>query len=92
MGLSGADPDPSNLWIDGPSFTEHLQITGGRDYSFRKTFTLPPGRHAITFLCDGTKLDAPMEPRALVFRVHNFRIFWMDPGNDAADYPPPVSP
>jgi len=92
MGLSGADPNPSNLWIDGPSFTEHLQITASGEIPFRKSFTLPPGRHVITFLCDGKKLDAPMEPRALVFLVHNVRIFWMDPGNDAADYPPPVSP
>jgi phosphoglycerol transferase len=92
MGLSGADPNPSSLWIDGPSLTEHLQITAGEELPFRKRFTLPPGRHAITFLCDGKKLDAPMEPRALVFRVHNFRVFWMNPENDAADYPPPVSP
>jgi len=92
MGLSGADPNPSNLWIDGPSFTEHLQITGTCVSLFRKSFTLSPGRHTLTFRCDGKKLDSPMDPRTLVFRVHNFRIFRIGRGHAADDYPPPVYP
>jgi phosphoglycerol transferase len=91
MGLSSADANPSNLWIDGPSFAEHVQIIAGGDRLFRKSFTLPPGRHAITFRSDGKKLDAPLEPRTLVFRVHNFRIFWMKVAEDSADYAPAVS-
>ena len=88
MGLSGADPNPSNLWIDGPSFTEYLHITASGEIPFRKSFTLPPGRHAITFRSDGKKLDAPMDRRSIVFRVHNFRVFWMEPGNDPPSYSP----
>ena len=78
----------ANLWIDGPSFTEHLHITASGEIPFRKSFTLPPGRHAITFRSDGKKLDAPMDPRSIVFRVHNFQVFWMEPGNDPPSYSP----
>jgi phosphoglycerol transferase len=90
MGLSGSDANLSSLLIDGPSFTEHLQITGAKASPFRRCFTIPPGRHEIHFLCDGKPLDAPTDPRQLVFRVHNFRVFWLNPPND--DYQPGAPP
>ncbi len=63
----------SHLRLDSPWFSEDLTVNAvGRFFS--KTAVIPPGRHVIRFMCDAKKINAPDDPRVLVFRVMNFRL------------------
>ena len=41
---------------------------------YTKTMTVPPGESIIKFACNGRRVDAPLDPRVLVFRVENFKM------------------
>lgn len=41
---------------------------------YTKTMTVPPGDSVIKFACNGRRVDAPLDPRTLVFRVENFKM------------------
>lgn len=40
--------------------------------SYSKTITVPPGESVIRFNSNGRRVDAPLDPRVLVFRIENF--------------------
>lgn len=63
----------SNLYIEGPLFSEKLKINSTPVF-FSKNITVPPGKYVITFISDAKRVDAPLDPRFLVFRVWNFKI------------------
>lgn len=61
------------LRIDGPSFTERLQVSA-RQGELARTFTLPPGEHVLTFTCDAPPRPVPPGNPVMVFRVENFTL------------------
>lgn len=63
----------SNLLIDSPLLSARLKINAKNNF-FSKTITIPPGRYTIKFVSDAKRINAPGDPRFLVFRVVNFRI------------------
>ena len=54
-------------------FNEQMKIDW-KGQPFTKTFTLPPGEHAINFSSDSRRVLPPNDFRELVFRVRNFRV------------------
>jgi len=66
-------PELSNLKIEGTLFNENLKINNS-GYHYEKEITITPGSHAIKFSCDAERVDAPTDPRYLVFRVVNFQM------------------
>ena len=41
---------------------------------YSKTITVPPGESVIKFVSNGRRIDAPLDPRVLVFRIENFKM------------------
>jgi hypothetical protein len=41
---------------------------------YSKTITVPPGESIITFRSTARRVDAPLDPRFLVFRVEDFKM------------------
>ena len=66
-------PELSNLTIESSLVNESLEINNS-GYRYEKEITVPPGSHAIKFSCDAERVDAPTDPRYLVFRVVNFQM------------------
>jgi hypothetical protein len=66
-------PELSDLNITSTLFTENLKINSS-GYNYQKEITIPPGRYVIIFSCDAKRLDAPKDPRYLVFNITNFHI------------------
>lgn len=65
--------EPAELKITSQSFSETLMvINSGKAYS--RVVTISPGVNRIEFDCDGKRVNAPSDPRVLVFRLANFRI------------------
>ncbi len=48
--------------------------TGKEPLAFSRTFTIPPGKHRISFRSDGRRVLAPGDFRYLVFKLGNFKI------------------
>lgn len=63
---------PEDLIISG-LLSDHLKTTATPSL-YSKTVTLPPGQSVITFRSSARRVDAPLDPRILVFRVENFTI------------------
>lgn len=41
---------------------------------YTKTITVPPGESIIKFTSNGRRVDAPQDPRVLIFRIENFKM------------------
>ncbi len=61
----------ANLQLESSMFSTKLNINA-KDTFFSKTVVIPPGRQVIKFSCNADRINAPGDPRALVFRVVNF--------------------
>jgi phosphoglycerol transferase len=73
MTVSTGYLEPSRLHISSPWFDDVIAVTAtGQAYS--KVFGVPPGRHVIRFECDGKRVEAPGDPRTMVFRLHQFQL------------------
>jgi phosphoglycerol transferase len=68
MRLAAARP-PAHLYIDG--FLSGTVNLDGEATRFARTIDVPPGYHIIRFRSDGGRLDAPGDPRALVWRAED---------------------
>jgi predicted secreted protein len=66
-------PDPANLVIESSLFADNLTINNA-EYMYSKEFILPPGRHLVHLTCDAKMVDAPGDPRTMVFCVGHFQI------------------
>ena len=66
-------PELSNLKIESTLVNENLKINNS-GYSYEKEIIITPGSHAIKFRCDAERVDAPTDPRYLVFRIVNFQM------------------
>ncbi len=73
MSLATGFEEFSNLQIDSPWLSEQLKINGAGQL-FSRIVTIPAGRHVIRFSSDAGRINAPSDPRVLVFRVTNFRL------------------
>jgi hypothetical protein len=71
--MSVAGAREGNMEITSPLFTEKLRVTTA-PIPITKSFSLPPGKHAIRITCDGRSAAAPRDPRVLVFRVDDFKL------------------
>lgn len=72
MSLATGYATLSHVWIESPWFSERLDVNAAGTF-FSKAITVPPGRSVIRFRSDARELDAPPDPRSLVFRIVNFR-------------------
>ena len=66
-------PELANLKIESTLLTENLKINVD-GYTFEKEIVIPPGRYVIKFSCDARRLDAPGDPRFIVFGIKNFQV------------------
>ncbi|HZN06545.1 MAG TPA: hypothetical protein VFB65_07155, partial [Pyrinomonadaceae bacterium] len=41
---------------------------------YTKTISVPPGESIIKFTSNGRRVDAPQDPRVLIFRIENFKM------------------
>ncbi len=41
---------------------------------YSKTISVPPGESIIKFTSNGRRVDAPLDPRVLIFRIENFKM------------------
>ena len=48
--------------------------TSANPVFYSRTITVPPGESVIRFACNGRRVDAPLDPRVLVFRIENFKM------------------
>ena len=73
MGFASGYTDQAKLTIKSDLFIEELTINN-IETEYIKELTVPPGNYVIEFLCDARRVDAPSDPRYLVFMINNFRI------------------
>ena len=73
MGISTGYTEQAKLSIKSDILNEVL-VVNSIETEYIKNLTIPPGNHVIEFLCDARRVDAPSDPRYLVFRINNFRI------------------
>jgi phosphoglycerol transferase len=66
-------PELSNLKIESGLIAENLKINSS-GYYYKKEVIIPPGRYVIRFSCDAKRVDAPGDPRYLVFGTRNFQM------------------
>ncbi|HEX2271417.1 MAG TPA: hypothetical protein VHH35_17865, partial [Pyrinomonadaceae bacterium] len=52
--------------------------TNATPAAYSKTITLPPGISIIRFVSTGRRVDAPLDPRVLIFRIENFKLQELD--------------
>ena len=71
---------PSSLTVSEGGSEEAIQITGkGTPYS--KKIRLPPGRHVVSLSTDARPIEAPGDPRVLVFRLASARLHRVQEAN-----------
>jgi hypothetical protein len=72
MTFVGGQEEFADLSISGLA-ADHLKVST-RPAFYSKTVTVPPGESLIKFTCNGRPVDAPLDPRVLVFRIENFKM------------------
>ena len=76
MAFATGHKEESDFVLSG-LISEQLKINENpRLYS--KTVTIPPGNHVIRFTSNASRVDAPLDPRVLIFRIENFRLTQLD--------------
>jgi hypothetical protein len=70
--IAGA-PGPATLWVYCPQWRAKTMIAG-RGQEFTPELVLPPGRTRVAFTCNARPVDAPFDPRKLIFRVENLSV------------------
>jgi hypothetical protein len=71
MNLSTGYGEFASMSIAGPGFSDTLKINSA-GVPYAKEIVLQPGTNIIKFNCDARRVQAPGDPRDLVFRVVNF--------------------
>ena len=71
MSVATGYEEPSRFRIESPWFAEEI-LVNAIGHSWKKEISVPPGKHAIRFVSAAKRVDAPTDPRVLVFRVVNF--------------------
>ncbi len=65
--------EEASLVLSGPLISEHVKVNSNPRF-FSKTLSIPPGHHTVKFTCDARRVNAPRDPRHIVFKVVNFRL------------------
>jgi hypothetical protein len=71
MSVATGYEEPSPFRIESPWFAEEI-LVNAIGHSWKKEISVPPGKHTIRFVSAAKRVDAPTDPRVLVFRVVNF--------------------
>jgi len=66
-------PEMADLKVESAMFKESLKINSSEN-DFKKEIAVSPGSHIINFSCNAKRVDAPDDPRYLVFGVRNFQM------------------
>lgn len=77
MTLASGYPDPSALRITGDAIQEELKINAAGQF-YSRQWTVPPGGLSVKFASQAKRVDAPADPRFMVFKVMNFRMRNLD--------------
>lgn len=72
MSFATGHPEPADFFISG-LISEQLKV-GWDLVPYAKTIVVQPGESVITFRSTAKRVDAPLDPRFLVFRIENFRM------------------
>jgi phosphoglycerol transferase len=72
MAFATGYPERNDFTIRG-LITEDLKV-GAELTTFSKAVAVPPGDSIITFRSAARRIDAPGDPRFLVFRIENFKL------------------
>jgi phosphoglycerol transferase len=62
-----------NLIISGPLLSDEIKVNENPAY-YSRTVTVPPGESVIEFASAAPRVDAPLDPRVLIFRIENFKM------------------
>jgi hypothetical protein len=73
MGLHAIEREPCHLWLDSDLFTDCVPLSW-LPRAYTRTITVPPGRHAVTYYCDGRIGHTYRHPRPVVFCVSDFHL------------------
>ncbi len=71
MSLATGYPEKSHLIISGTDFVDKLAVNN-QSIKYTKIISIPSGKYIINLSCDARRVDAPQDPRFLVFRIENF--------------------
>ena len=72
MSYATGHQELDDFFISG-LISEQLKV-GWELVPYAKTVVLPPGESVITFRSTAKRVDAPLDPRFLVFRIENFKM------------------
>lgn len=70
-------PESANLRIRSTLINEDLRVNNS-GYNYKEEIVIPPGRHVIEFSCDARRIDAPTDPRYIVFGIRDFQMAQYD--------------
>jgi phosphoglycerol transferase len=62
---------PAMVTVTSELGSERLEVTSDEGVAFVRKLRLSPGRHLLRFTSDGKPVDAPNDPRVLIWRVEN---------------------
>lgn len=92
MTLVAARP-PARLVIEGDLMSGAEDLVGL--VPLAREVDVPPGRHVVRFRCDGPRVEAPRDPRTMVWRIENLSLEERAPGEEGKVSPevrPPGAP
>ena len=72
MAFASGHEEFADLTISG-LVSDQLKMNAS-PVAYSKTLTVPPGDSVIKFASNGRRVDAPLDPRVLVFRIENFKM------------------
>ena len=72
MSFASGYPEPEDFILSG-AISEQLKVNS-TPTAYSRTITVPPGESVITFRSTAKRINAPLDPRFLVFRIENFKM------------------
>ena len=73
LGVRTGHEQMSTFTLQGPRISDRLALNSA-EKQLSHVVTLPPGKQTLTMKCDAQKVDAPNDPRVLVFMVRNLSV------------------
>jgi phosphoglycerol transferase len=72
MWFASGHEQPDDFFLSG-LISEQFKVNSSPSF-YSKMITVPPGESVIAFRSAAKRVDAPLDPRFLVFRVENFKL------------------
>lgn len=76
--VSTGHHEPAYLEVHSDLFPVKRTLVGADAVEWTQTFDVPAGQHTITLRCDARRVDAPSDPRVMIFRVANPVLNYVD--------------